>query len=389
MAKLEPLFIGHLSGRTGIHMSNLSASVRGNTRCAIAPRSGILLVCAIASVLLLTACSRGRAEGPQAVMAAPVKVQRVDSHEIGDTSEYVATIKSRNSATIMSDVEGWIFNIRVKSGQTLMEIDPRRQQATVSSFDSQRASKEATLQWTKVQLERNKALWESKVVSKQDLDQAQSNYDAALNDVKSLDAQVNQQQVQLKYFSVFSPTDGVIGDIPVHVGDRVTNTTPLTTIDERRGLEVYIAVPSERAREVKLGAPVEVVDNEGKELLQTKVYFISPQVDTATQSILAKAPADQAADILRSMQLVRARITWSTHPGITVPVVAVSRVSGQFFAFVAEQQDGKTVAHQRPLQLGEISGNDYTVLSGLKAGDEVVVSGGQSLADGVPVKIER
>jgi len=373
----------HHNARTGLRRVNAQVSA-------------ILLVCAIASALLLGACSRSRAAAePQGAPAMPVKVATVATHDVADTSEYVATIKSRNSATIMSDVEGWIFAIKVKSGdvvkkgQTLMEIDPRRQQATVSSYDSQRASKEATLQWTKVQLERNKALWESKVVSKQDLDQAQSNYDAALNDVKSLDAQVNQQQVQLKYFSVFSPTDGVIGDIPVHVGDRVTNTTPLTTIDERRGLEVYIAVPSERAREVKLGAPVEVVDNEGKELLQTKVYFISPQVDTATQSILAKAPADQAADILRSMQLVRARITWSTHPGITVPVVAVSRVSGQFFAFVAEQQDGKTVAHQRPLQLGEISGNDYAVLSGLKAGDQVVVSGGQSLADGVPVKIEQ
>ncbi len=377
-------------------MIGFHRSARTGLRRVHAQVSGILLVCVIVSALLLAACSRSRAAAePQGPPAMPVKVQAVATHDIGDTSEYVATIKSRNSATIMSDVEGWIFAIKVKTGdfvkkgQTLMEIDPRRQQATVSSFDSQRASKEATLQWTKVQLERNKALWESKVVSKQDLDQAQSNYDAALADVKSLDAQVNQQQVQLKYFSVFSPTDGVIGDIPVHVGDRVTNTTPLTTIDERRGLEVYIAVPSERAREVKLGAPVEVVDNDGKVLLQTKVYFISPQIDTATQSVLAKAPADQAADVLRSMQLVRARITWSTHPGITVPVVAVSRVSGQFFAFVAEPQDGKTVAHQRPLQLGEISGNDYAVLSGLKAGDQVVVSGGQNLADGVPVKIEQ
>src|SRR5208283_48104 len=212
--KSEPLFIGHPSARSRIGMGYLSGNVRTGLRRANAPGFGIVLACAIASALLLTACSRGRAEAPQAVMAAPVKVQKVDAHEIGDTSEYVATIKSRNSATIMSDVEGWIFNIRVKSGdsvkkgQTLMEIDPRRQQATVSSFDSQRASKEATLQWAKLQLERNKTLYESGVVSKQDLDQAQSNYDAAVADVKSLDAQVNQQQVQLKYYSVFSPTDG-------------------------------------------------------------------------------------------------------------------------------------------------------------------------------------
>ena len=377
-------------------MSYFNRSVRRGLSLANAPVSGIILAWVIASALLLGACSRGRAaEGHQGPPTMPVKVQTIATHDVGETSEYVATIKSRNSATIMSDVEGWISAIHahsgdfVKKGQTLMEIDPRRQQAAVSSFDSQRASKEATLQWTKQQLERAKTLYSSGVMSKQDFDQAQSNYDAANADVKSLAAQLNQQQVQLKYYSVFAPTDGTIGDVPVHVGDRVTNTIPLTTIDERRGLEVYIAVPSERAREIKLGAPVDVLDNQGKVLLQTKVYFVSPQVDTSTQSVLAKAPADQAADALRSMQLVRARITWNTHSGITVPVIAVSRVSGQFFAFVAEQQDGKTVARQRPLQLGEIAGNDYTVISGLKAGDQLIVSGGQSLADGAPVKIEQ
>jgi RND family efflux transporter MFP subunit len=357
--------------------------------------SGLLVGCAVACVLSLGACGRSKAQGPQGPPVVPVKVQAVESQEIGDTSEYVATIKSRNSATIMSDVEGWIFDIRVhsgqfvKKGQTLMEIDPRRQRAAVSNFDSQRASKEAALQWAKLQLDRAKTLYQSGVVSKQDLDQAQSTYDSAVADVKSLDAQITQQQVQLKYYSVFAATDGQIGDIPVHVGDRVTNTTPLTTIDERSGLEVYISVPSERAREVKMGAPVEVLDNAGNVLLRTQIDFISPQIDPSMQSLLVKAPADQAANVLRAMQLVRARIAWSTHSGITVPVVAVSRVSGQFFAFVAEQQDGKTVARQRPLQLGGISGNDYTVLSGLKAGDKVVTSGGQNLTEGAAIRIDQ
>ena len=106
----------------------------------------------------------------------PVKVHRIGSQEIGNTSEYVATIKSRNSATIMSDVEGWIFVISVKSGdfvkkgQSLMEIDPRRQAATVSNWESQRASKMANRQLAKVQLERARGLSASGVVSKQDLD---------------------------------------------------------------------------------------------------------------------------------------------------------------------------------------------------------------------------
>ena len=326
----------------------------------------------------------------------PVKVQRINSQELGSTSEYVATIKSRNSASIMSDVEGWIFDINVhsgdvvKKGQSLMEIDPRRQAATVSNWEAQRASKVATRELAKVQLERARGLSASGVISKQDLDQAQSSYDAADADVKSMDAQINQQQVQLKYFSVFAPVDGIVGDIPVHVGDRVTNTTLLTTIDERRGLELYLPIPSDRAKELKMGAPVEILDAAGNVILTTKVYFISPQVDTSTQSVLAKAPVDQTADKrLRSQQLVRARITWNTQPGITIPVVAVSRISGQFFAFVAEQKDGKEVARQIPLTLGDISGNDYKVISGLKAGDDVVVSGGQNLADGMPIKIQQ
>jgi len=296
----------------------------------------------------------------------------------------------------MSDVEGWIFDINVhsgdvvKKGQSLMEIDPRRQAATVSNWEAQRASKVATRELAKVQLERARGLSASGVISKQDLDQAQSSYDAADADVKSMDAQINQQQVQLKYFSVFAPVDGIVGDIPVHVGDRVTNTTLLTTIDKRRGLELYLPIPSDRAKELKMGAPVEILDAAGNVILTTKVYFISPQVDTSTQSVLAKAPVDQTADKrLRSQQLVRARITWNTQPGITIPVVAVSRISGQFFAFVAEQKDGKEVARQIPLTLGDISGNDYKVISGLKAGDDVVVSGGQNLADGMPIKIQQ
>ena len=159
------------------------------------------------------------------------------------------------------------------------------------------------------------------MVSKQDLEQAQTNYNGALADVNAMDAQITSSQVQLKYYSVFAPTDGIVGDVPVHVGDRVTNTTPLTTIDERAGLEVYISIPSEHAREIKMGAPVEVLDQAGNVLLRTNVDFISPQVESGTQSILAKAPADKAADVLRAMQLVRARIVWSTHPGLTIPVI--------------------------------------------------------------------
>src|SRR5450432_2634110 len=124
----------------------------------VAPALGVAL--SLALVAVLVACNRGAAQGPQGPPVMPVKVQKIDSQQLGQASEYTATIKSRNSATIMSDVEGWIVAIYVKSGevvkkgQSLMEIDPRRQAATVSNWESQRAAKQANLQLAKVQLDR-------------------------------------------------------------------------------------------------------------------------------------------------------------------------------------------------------------------------------------------
>jgi multidrug efflux pump subunit AcrA (membrane-fusion protein) len=82
------------------------------------------------------------------------------------------------------------------------------------------------------------------------------------------------------------------------------------------------------------------------------------------------------------------RVIWRAVPGLTAPVTAVSRISGQYFAFVAEQGPNGLVARQRPIVVGEIRGNDYIVTSGLKPGEKLIVSGIQKLADGAPVKAE-
>ena len=176
-----------------------------------------------------------------------------------------------------------------------------------------------------------------------------------------------------------------MGDIPVHVGDRVTTTTVLTTVDKPGSLEAYIYVPVERAPQLKMKLPVQIVDTAGKVVADSRISFISPEVDTATQSVLVKATVTNHQEKLRTLQFIRARVVWGTHPQPVVPVLAVSRIGGQYFAFVAEEQKGMLVAHQRPLTLGDMVGNDYAVLDGVKPGDKVVVSGTQFLVDGVPV----
>jgi RND family efflux transporter MFP subunit len=320
----------------------------------------------------------------------PVQVLEIQPQRIADTSEYLAILKSRHSATINPQVEGQVTRILVKSGDrvhagdALLQIDPLKQEAMVNGQDAARAAQEANVRYGRISLERAQRLFDAGVISKQDFDNAQTSYDAAVSQLKSLEEQVRQQTVELRYYRVSAPMDGIVGDIPVRVGDRVTVSTLLTTVNEPGALEAYIYVPGARAKELRLGLPVKLIDGQGT-VQETQLTFISPQVDTDTQTVLAKAAVVNAKANLRIAQQVRAQVTWGNREGQVVPVLAVQRVNGQFFTFVAAKEGNTTVARQRPLKLGDIVGNDYPVLDGLKPGDHVIVSGVQFLQDGTLV----
>jgi len=341
---------------------------------------------------LTVACNgptkKAEAEGPA---GTPVKIALAQSVPIEDTSEYVATLKSRESAVIMPQVEGQIVKIYVHSGNPvspntpLILIDPAKQQATVKTQVDSKNAQQANLRWAQQQYDRAAGLYAAGVMSKQDLDQARSARDAARAQLNALGAQVQEQEVQLRYYTVTAKTSGIVGDIPVRVGDRVTNTTMLTTVDKPGSLEAYVYVPVEQAARLKLGMPVRIIDSEGNVIADSQISFVSPQVDGTTQTVLMKARIANNNDRLRNAQFIRARVVWGTHLGPVVPVLAVTRIGGQYFAFVVEEEKGKTVARQTLLQLGETAGNNYVVLGGIKPGDKVVVSGTQFLVDGAPV----
>jgi RND family efflux transporter MFP subunit len=273
----------------------------------------------------------------------------------------------------------------VDAGKPLMQIDPTRQQATVASAQANRASRLASLSYAKQQLERIQRLYDEAAVSKQELDQAKSNRDAAQADVDALGAQIRQNEVQLDYYRIVAPAHGVVGDIPVRVGDRVTTATVVTTIDDNGALEAYISIPIERSGQLRRDMEVQVLDSAGTALGTGHVHFISPQVNPETQSILIKTDVENEAANLRAEQFIRARVVWSTHEGVSIPALSVVRLNGQTFVFVAESKDGQLVAKQRAVALGELAGNAYVVLSGLKAGDKVITSGLQKLGDGAPI----
>jgi RND family efflux transporter MFP subunit len=346
---------------------------------------------ALAAAFISTGCGKTEAKAPPP-QPLPVKVETINLAPVPRADEYVSTVKSRRSASIQPQVDGTLTRIlvksgdRVRAGQVLMTIDPLKQQATVDTQRSTVEQKKAIFDYNQRELERQKGLYEGEVTSKQNYDYALQAFENSKADWESAKAALATQERQLAYYNLTAPFDGIVGDVPVHIGDYVSPTTLLTTVDKNTDLEAYIYIPTERASEIRMGLPVQVVTSSGELIEKTKIDFISPQVDNALQGILVKAPIHAPRDRFRNSQLIKARVVWSTSPAPTVPVLAITRVGGQPFVYLADSSGNGAVAKQRAISLGDTIGNDYAVTAGLKAGDKVIVSGTQFLVDGMPVR---
>jgi RND family efflux transporter MFP subunit len=333
----------------------------------------------------------GAASGRGAMPAMAVEIVTLNPKPVEQLSEYVATVKSRQSTNIQPQVEGYLTRILVKSGARvargalLMEIDSQSQQASIAALNAVRTQREIDVTYAKQESDRQVRLLAAGAASQMDADRAANALKAAEAQLRTADEQIQQARTDLAYYRVTAPTSGIVGDIPVHEGDRVTKSTLLTTIDTNAGLEVYVNVPVQQAPQLKLGLPVRLVDENGDRMAEQAINFIAPSVDTATQTVLAKVPLPAAGNF-RTDQYVRAQIVWSTAPGLTIPVTSVVRINGQFFAYVAEQSQAGLVARQRAVTLGPVVGNEYVVLNGVKPGEKLIVSGIQKIGDGAPVR---
>ncbi len=349
----------------------------------------------VTGVLTTAGCRSADPKDPPPAQALPVKTKTINLAPVPRLDEYVATVKSRRSANIQPQVDGALTRIAVKSGdqvhagQSLMTVDPLKQQSVVEQQRSTEAQKKAIFEYNQIEVERQRKLYQEEVTSKESLDLATQAFENSKADWESSMAARVAEQRQLAYYDVTAPFAGVVGDIPVHVGDYVSPQTLLTTVDENAELEAYIYIPTERSADIRMGLPVQIVTSTGELIESSKIYFISQQVDNATQGILVKAPVHGTLERFRHAQMVKARVIWSTAPAPTVPVLAVTRIGGQTFVYVAAPADGGTggmIAKQRAITLGDTIGNDYAVTSGLKPGDKVVISGTQFLIDGVPIQ---
>ena len=274
-----------------------------------------------AGLFILAGCNAcptcgARGAGMQAM---PVLVQPATLNSVPNTETYVATIKSRRSATLQPQVDGNLTKILVKSGDTvkagqvLMQIDPLKQVATVQAQQGTEQQQKASLRLQPGRPCAAGAAFQGGIISKQAYDQARAV-------VPELEGRVGlglrADQHAARATCVLPDSRAVRGRRRRYPGAYRATTSPpttmLTTVDENKDLEAYIYVPTEPAAQVQDGLAVDLLDESGAVLAHTAIDFVSPQVDNSLQGILAKAPIPKSAERLRNGQIVNARMTWST-----------------------------------------------------------------------------
>jgi len=387
-------------------------------------------------IILATSCSSGGNAKAGAFPPPLVEVGKATSDLVRQESEYIARFESRKSVTLSPRVGGIIRSINTASGnvvgggQVLIRIEASQQEAAVrsaaagiesrsrvvdqarsqlASLEADKISRESNLKLAKIQLERTQKLQSQGVVSRQDLDIAENNYQTAVSSLRSLNEQIqsqkaliaqyqndtkqageifSEQRAQLRYYDVSAPFAGVAGDIPVKVGDYVSPSTQLMTITVNQPLEAYIYVPVEKSSKLRTGMSVELIAPDGRELGPSNIFFVAPGAEGTDQTILIKAEYANSDSKIRAGEHGQARIVWSQDSGLWIPATAVTQLAGQNFVFVTKQENGQWSAHQIPVKLGEPTNSKYPVVEGITADDELIVTGTQNLFDKMPITIK-
>lgn len=317
----------------------------------------------------------------------------------------------------------------VRKGQPLLLIDNRKQLAalnsdrseanavsseiqqakdTLNSLQVQRRALESAYELNTKLYERYKALYSKKSVSLQELEKYTDSYNKAKADLDMNEAQIQaqksavisakssyeravanieEQSVQLQYYRISAPYAGIIGDIPVKTGSYVLPVTQLLTITRNNPLEVNAGLPVEKNFDIHPGLPIEILDNNDNVAGTSTVSFISPSINTETQTILVKGALNNPKGIFKADQSVKVRVIYDRSKGILIPTGAVSHMGGQDFVFVVQPKGEMNFVKQTPVKLGELQEDKYVVIGGLKEGDKIVSAGIQKLMDGVPVMI--
>lgn len=334
----------------------------------------------LAAALLASGCGKKGPDGPGGPggMVVPVVGVRVQAHELKDRIALVGTLIANEAVDIKSEIEGLIDEIRfeegqqVKAGDVLATIDRHK-------LNAELAQAEANLRLAESTKQRYAMLAATRAVSKQEIDQA------AMSD-ETARAVLERVEAQLKDATVVAPFEGVLGERLVSVGQYVSRGQMLTTLIDGDPMKAEFHVPERYLTQMSEGQRIEISVSAypGKQFLG-EVYFIAPEVNESTRTVLVKAKLPNPDGELRRGMFANLQLVLQVRErAITVPESALMMQGDSVFVYTVDESG---VVAMRPVQVGVRLAGEVEILSGIAPDETVVVEGIQKIGPGATVTV--
>jgi RND family efflux transporter MFP subunit len=377
-------------------------------------------LCVVVVALIIGAMRPKQVSGASAPVPV-VEVVTVERRDVPVYGDWIGTLDGLVNADVRAQVTGYLQQQSyqegafVKKGQLLFQIDPRPFQAAVDQAEGQLAQSNAMLanaeavqHRTQLDVDRYTPLVQEEAASQQDLDNSVQNNLAAKATVETARAQIQTYQaavetakINLDFTRLVSPIDGIVGQAQLQVGalvspgsgvvTSVSTVNPIKvffTVSEPQYLGWRIRFPTESSRETadkSLRLQLILADGRTYEHEGT-FYFADRQVDVGTGAIQIAGLFPNPENILRPGGYGKVRAVISTQKdALLVPQRAVTELQGNYQVAVV---DGQNTVSIRSVTLGESSGSDWIISSGLSAGDRIVAEGVQKVRSGIHVNVK-
>jgi multidrug efflux system membrane fusion protein len=330
---------------------------------------------------------------------APVGIATVTPADLHVTINALGTVTPLATVTVVSQISGYLQEVgfkegqHVKKGDFLAQIDPRPYEALKAQYEGQLAHDQGLLAQAKADDTRYQTLLKQNSIAAQTAQNQKYVVQQYEGTVRSDQAQIDAQRLNITYARITSPIEGRIGLRLVDPGNYVQagSTSGLAVITQMQPISVLFSVPEDALAKIlpkiREGAKLEAVAYDRanvKKLATGAVSVLDNQVDTTTGMVKLRANFSNEDETLFPNQFVNIHLMVSVlKDALAAPVAAVQHGAPGDYAYVVV--DGKAAV--RVLKLGQTDGDQVQILSGLAAGDQVVVDGADRLREGAEVRI--